>query len=67
MYIPLVYERELSKNDYHKNTTNNNYKKPQKEKKVRILIVIVILELNANKRLRKEGFSKLSGNVASHP
>ena len=33
MYILLVYERELSKNDYHKNTTNNNYKKPQKEKK----------------------------------
>ena len=34
MYILLVYERELSKNDYHKNTTNNNYKKPQREKKL---------------------------------
>ena len=24
---------ELLKNDYHKNTTNNSYKKPQKDKK----------------------------------
>ena len=30
MYILLVYEKELSKNDYLKNTTNNNYKKHQK-------------------------------------
>ena len=29
MYILLVYERELSQNDYLK-TTNNNYKKYQK-------------------------------------
>ena len=26
MYILLVYERELSKDDYLKTTTNNNYK-----------------------------------------
>lgn len=39
MYILLVYERELSKNDYHKNTTNNNYKKPQKEKKNYLKII----------------------------
>ena len=32
MYILLVYERELSKNDYLK-TTNNNYKKHQKANK----------------------------------
>ena len=32
MYILLVYERELSKNDYPK-TTNNNYKKHQKVNK----------------------------------
>lgn len=36
MYILPVYERELSKNEHLKtlkNTTNNNYKKPQKDKK----------------------------------
>ena len=32
MYILLVYERELSSNDYLK-TTNNNYKKHQKVNK----------------------------------
>ena len=32
MYILLVYERELSQNDYLK-TTNNNYKKHQKVNK----------------------------------
>ena len=36
MYILLLYERELSKYDYLKNTTNNNYKKPQKDKKIKI-------------------------------
>lgn len=33
MYILLVYERELSKNDYPKTLTNNNYKKHQKVNK----------------------------------
>ena len=33
MYILLVYERELSQNDYLK-TTNNNYKKHQKVNKI---------------------------------
>ena len=34
MYILLVYERELSKNDYlAKTSTNNNYKKHQKVNK----------------------------------
>ena len=33
MYILLVYERELSKNDYLKNTTTNNYKKHKKANK----------------------------------
>ena len=32
LYILLVYERELSQNDYLK-TTNNNYKKHQKVNK----------------------------------
>ena len=34
MYILLLYERELSKNDYlAKTSTNNNYKKHQKVNK----------------------------------
>ena len=34
MYILLLYERELSKNDYlAKTSTNNNYKKHQKDNK----------------------------------
>ena len=47
VYILLVYERESLKNDYHKRTTNNNYKKPQKDKKIKknclkVIIIIVI-------------------------
>ena len=33
MYILLVYERELSKNDYLKTLLINNYKKHQKVNK----------------------------------
>ena len=37
MNILLVYERELLKNDYHRNpSTNNNYKNPQKDKKKKL-------------------------------
>ena len=37
MYILLVYQRELSKNDSSKNTTNNNNsKKPQKDNENKI-------------------------------
>ena len=41
MYILLVYERELSLNDYLK-TTNNKYKKHQKvNKKINYLKIII--------------------------
>ena len=44
MYILLVYERELSLNDYLK-TTNNNYKKYQKVNKK---IIIKLSKNNSN-------------------